>query len=308
MRTYSTIITTDDYLLGALTLHKSLMLTKPRYDLLVVLTKNISATCRRALDRTGIKTMTLDRDFAMGEEARATNTRSGLSQWNNTLSKLLIFELTQYEKIVFLDSDMMVLQNLDHLFELPHMSGVTADKLTDGHEHWIELNAGLVVIEPQSGLAASIMSHVSALEDEKECFGMERLVHAHYPDWPKRSELHLDQKYNVFFSSVERYVNRHGYNLNWKSPDDKTIAVVHFIGLKKPWSLSGRARLKWVLKEIARFNFVNAKVLFRYFLLSSSVRNGQTHFGNKVFSWLINLFRIRGAPVEGSRRASKCGL
>src|ERR1700758_4452358 len=39
MRTYSTIITTDDYLLGALTLHKSLMLTRPRYELLVVLTK-----------------------------------------------------------------------------------------------------------------------------------------------------------------------------------------------------------------------------------------------------------------------------
>ena len=284
------------------------MLTKPRYDLLVVLTKNISANGKRALDRAGIKTMTLDRDFAMGEEAKATNTRSGLSHWNNTLSNLLIFELTQYEKIVFLDSDMMVLQNLDHLFELPHMSGVTADKLTEGHEHWIELNAGLVVIEPQAGLAASIMSHVSELEDEKECFGMERLVHAHYPDWPKRSELHLDQKYNVFFSSIEHYVNRHGYNLNWRSPDDKTIAVVHFIGSEKPWSLSGTARLKRVLRESARFNFVSAKVLFWYFLLSSSVRNGQTHFGKKVFSCLINLIGLRGGRVEDGHRASKCGL
>ena len=308
MRTYSTIITTDDYLLGALTLHKSLMLTKPRYELLVVLTKNISAASKRTLDRTAIKTMTLDCDFAMAEEAKATNARSGLSHWNNTLSKLMIFELTQYEKIVFLDSDMMVLQNLDHLFELPHMSGLTADKLTEGHAHWEELNAGLVVIEPQSGLAASIMSHISTLEDEKECFGMERLVHAHYPDWPQRSELHLDQRYNVFFSSVENYVKRHGYNVNWKSPDDKTIAVVHFIGLKKPWNLSARARLKWVLKEIVRFRFASAKVLFRYFVLSSTVRHGQTHFGNKVISWLINLFGIRGARVDGGHPASKFGL
>jgi hypothetical protein len=36
MSTYATIITTDDYLLGALTLHKSLILTKLRYHLLVV--------------------------------------------------------------------------------------------------------------------------------------------------------------------------------------------------------------------------------------------------------------------------------
>lgn len=284
MMTYSTLITKDDYLLGALTLHKSLMITKPRYDLLVVLTKNVSTACKRALDRTGIKTLTLDLDFAVAEKAKAINARSGLNHWNDTFNKLLVFELIQYEKIVFLDSDMMILQNLDHLFERPHMSAVAADRLTDGHEHWIGLNSGLMVVEPESGLAASIMSHVSALEDKKECFGDQSLLHEHYPDWPKHSELHLDQKYNVFFSSVERYVRRHGYNVNWKSPDDKTIAVVHFVGPKKPWSLSRKTQLKSALKKSAKFDFVSAKVLFQYFLICNSVRNDKTHFWAQSFS------------------------
>ena len=279
MRTYATIITTDEYLLGALTLHRSLIMTKPSYDLLVLVTKNVSDTSRRALERTGIKTLVLALDFPMAEETKAINTRSGASHWNHTLNKLLIFELTLYEKIVFLDSDMMVLRNLDHLFERSHMSAVVADRLIPGHEHWVGLNSGLMVIEPESGLAGSILSRASVLEDKEECFGDQDLLHAHYPDWPERSELHLDQKYNVFFPSVETYVNRYGYNVNWTSPDDKTIAVLHFIGPKKPWSLSGRAQWKALLREFTRFNFVSAKVLFHYFFIINRLRTGESQFG-----------------------------
>ena len=71
--------------------------------LLVVLTKNVSAACKRALDRTGIKTLTLDRDFAVAEKAKARPAIFSLNHWNDTFNKLLVFELTQYEKIVFLD-------------------------------------------------------------------------------------------------------------------------------------------------------------------------------------------------------------
>jgi glycogenin len=308
MKTYLTIITRDDYLLGVQVLHKSLMMTDPRYDLLVILTRNVSTVCKRTLDRSGIKTLTINRDFAVAKETRAINARSGLDHWNETFNKLLVFELTQYEKIVFLDSDMMVLQNLDHLFERPHMSAVAADRLTDGHEHWIALNSGLMVVEPESGLAASIMSHVSALEEKKESFGDQSLLHEHYPDWPEHSELHLDQRYNVFFSSVGSYVRRHRYNVNWKFPDGKTIAVVHFIGPKKPWKLSSGRQLSSALKKSAKCDFASAKVLFQYFLICSSVRNGQTRFGKRVFSWLINFFGIRGARVESGLGASKCCL
>jgi glycogenin len=291
MKTYATIITTDDYLRGALTLHKSLVLTKSRYDLLVMLTKNISTTCERALDHTGIKTLRLERDLAMGEGGKARNTRSGYHHWNNTLSKLLIFDLVQYEKIVFLDSDMLVLQNLDHLFELPHLSAVAADQLKDGHQHWMQLNSGLMVVQPKSGLAESIMSHYSELEDRKKRFGDQDLIQAHYSDWPKRSELHLDQKYNVIVFSLDTYVNRHGYNVNWKTPDSRTIAAVHFSGPKKPWNLSGGAQLKSVLKESLRFRFVSANLLCQYLLISNSVRIQERDFSDDAFEYVLRLLR-----------------
>jgi len=275
MRTYATIVTTDDYLPGALTLHESLNKTRPRYELLVVLTKNVSAACKEVLERRRIKTLTLDHYFSMAEEACEINRQSYISNWNNTLSKLLIFELTQFEKIVFLDSDMVIFQNLDHLFDLPHMSAVAADQLTDGHEDWVQLNSGLMVIRPESRLGTSIMANVSAVAARKECFGDQTLLHAHYPDWPQRRELHLDQKYNVFFCSLAPYVKKHGYNLNFRSPDDKTIAVIHFTGPRKPWSGSGKVRLTSALRKIAKLDFLRAKVLFRYFLLSHIVQEGE---------------------------------
>jgi glycogenin glucosyltransferase len=284
MRTYSTILTTDDYLAGALALHESLKKTRPRYDLLVVLTKNVSAGCKAVLERHGLKTLMLDYDFAMAQEACDINAQSHVSNWNYTLSKLLIFELTQYEKIVFLDSDMIIFQNLDHLFDLPHMSAVAADQLTDGHEDWVQLNSGLMVIRPETGLGASIMANITRVIAKKECFGDQTLLHAHYPDWPDRSELHLDQKYNVFFSSLRRYVKKHGYNLNFKSPDDRTIAVIHFTGAKKPWSRAGKAQLTSVLRKIAKLDFVRAKVLLQYFLISNRVQECEQHWKGEALT------------------------
>jgi alpha-N-acetylglucosamine transferase len=277
MRTYATILTTDDYLPGALALQQSLKKTRARFELLVVLTKHVSTACKEVLERRCLKTLTLDCDFCMTEEACGINRRSCFDNWNHTLSKLLIFELTRYEKIVFLDSDMLVLQNLDHLFDLPHMSAVAADQLTDGHEDWVGLNSGLMVIRPESGLGTAIMANLSAVAATKECFGDQTLLQAHYPDWPHRPELHLDQKYNVFFCSLEAYVKKHGYNLNVNRPDDKTIAVIHFTGPQKPWSLTGKAQLGLALRRSARFDFARAKVLFRYFLLNGRVHEVEHH-------------------------------
>ncbi len=39
--------------------------------------------------------------------------------WNGTFDKLLIFGLLQYEKRFFVDRDMMVLWNIDHLLDPP---------------------------------------------------------------------------------------------------------------------------------------------------------------------------------------------
>jgi len=68
--------------------------------------------------------------------------------WKNCWTKFKIFDLIEYDKIVFLDADIMVLKNLDHLFELPHMTAALDGEYFNLWEGWPHFNSGCLVIEP----------------------------------------------------------------------------------------------------------------------------------------------------------------
>lgn len=267
MKTYLSIITTDDYAVGAVALWESLRRTGPQYGLVVLITRDVSRSGEEALKRAGLTTLRIDQQLK-----RAQSSGNALRHWDNTFSKLLMFELIEYEKIVYLDSDMLVLRNLDHLFDRPHMSAAVPDKLMPGHEQWVQLCSALMVIEPQPGLAAAIMQHVPAVEARMKSFSDQDLLHEHFPDWPSHPELELPQGYGVFPDSIDRYVKKFGYNLNFATPHDRTIAAVHFVGARKPWSWSAIER-EW---RLARYGLtgrsIAARMLREYLLLLDSAR------------------------------------
>ncbi|CAI5523093.1 unnamed protein product [Closterium sp. Naga37s-1] len=60
------------------------------------------------------------------------------NEWN--LSKLRLWQLTEYERIVYLDTDVLPLRPLTHLFLFPELSAAPND---DNH-----FNSGLLVLEP----------------------------------------------------------------------------------------------------------------------------------------------------------------
>ncbi len=267
MKTYLTVVTTDDYAVGALALWESLRQTHPAYGFVVVITRQVSDECERSLQRIGLTTLRID------QHLQRSNAGDGaLKHWNNTFGKLLVFELVQYEKIVYLDSDMMVLRNLDHLFDKPHLSAAVPDKLMPGHESWVQLCSGLMVVEPQPGVAAAIMQHVPAVEAKMKSFSDQDLLHEHFPDWPSHPELQLEQGYGVFPDSIDRYVKKLGYNLNFAAPDERTIAVVHFVGSRKPWSWSAPEQGLRVARYALAGQWIAARMLRQYFRLIRSAR------------------------------------
>ena len=262
MRTYLTVITTDDYAVGAVALWESLRRTRPRYGLVVLITRLVSNEGERALQRAGLSTQRVDEHLE-----RANAESSAFAHWNNTFSKLLIFDQAQYEKFVYLDSDMMVLRNLDHLFQMPHMSAMVADRLMPGHESWVQFCTGLMVIQPQLGVAEAIMQHVPAVETRMKSFSDQDLLHEHFPDWPSHPELELEQGYGVFAESIDRYVSKFGYNLNFAAPDERTIAAVHFVGSRKPWSWSAAERALRLSKHLLRGETIAHRMLREYLRL-----------------------------------------
>ncbi len=271
MRTYLTVITTDDYAVGAVALWESLRRTRPHYGLVVLITKEVSKRCEDALQRGGLTTLRVDQQLKRGDSSD-----HALRHWDNTFGKLLMFQLVQFEKIVYLDSDMLVLRNLDHLFDKPHLSAAVPDKLMPGHETWVQLCSALMVIEPQAGLASAIMQHVPAVEARMKSFSDQDLLHQHFPEWPSHSELELPQGYGIFPDSIDQYVRKLGYNLNLEAPDERTIAAVHFVGSRKPWSWNAFERSWRLAKYASTGRWIATRMLNDYLRLLDFARK-RTH-------------------------------
>lgn len=171
MRVYATVLTSDEYLEGVLVLNESLKINKSKYKLIVIISKNISNRTEMILKSQEIDTLRLNYKISMPKEIEDANEQRGLKNWNNTMDKLSIFEMTQYEKIVYLDSDMIVLKNIDELFDYPNMSAVIAGKSYKGNEEWKELNSGCMVIEPVKGILKEFINIIPEVIEKRTYFG-----------------------------------------------------------------------------------------------------------------------------------------
>jgi glycogenin glucosyltransferase len=234
MRAYITLLSTMSYLSGVIVLCESLRRVKAGYPLCVALSSNIPVCVDELLRQKGLHIIRLPPSIDIPEELKK---KSG--HWGNTFDKLHLFSLTGFEKLVYLDSDMMVLTNIDELFDRPHMSAVAAGRLVN--PQWERLNSGLMVIEPVPQLAEEIAATLgkALLELQlqgQESIGDQDLINAYYPEWPFSETLHLDEGYNMFYWDLDSYVNQHGYYFpDAPGTQARLVRVVHFVGPHKPW-------------------------------------------------------------------------
>jgi glycogenin len=246
--TYISIITTNEYLEGVLVLYYSLMKTQPKYPFLLLVTPNVSQEILDKLFQHKINYKIVN--YIQNATDFSSNEKS--VRWKYTHSKLEIFGQTEFEKLVYLDADMLVLQNIDDLFEKPHMSAAIPSGLlpeyASKHTH---LNSGLMVIEPSLDLYNDMMSKIR--ENATKYPGDQDFIQAYYPDWPSQKELHLDTKYHIFHSDLEQYNKLFGYQLN---NSKNSVKVIHYIGSVKPWQKKqeiSQLEFKMWLKEILQY-------------------------------------------------------
>ncbi|KAJ5895200.1 hypothetical protein N7495_006891 [Penicillium taxi] len=121
-KVWTTLITNTAYLSGLLTLDYSLKKVGSKYPLVVLYTDTFPIEGHQALDSRGILKQhvpyllpSVSKDY--------TNDPRFYDCW----SKLTPFSLVEYDRVVQLDSDMMVLQNMDELMEIeldpPELAG-----------------------------------------------------------------------------------------------------------------------------------------------------------------------------------------
>lgn len=226
LEAYITVLIGRDYLDGVKVLKRSLDKTKPKHPFYVLLPDNISKDIADELENEKINILYTS---PLGNEVMGRDNK--VDYWKNTLFKLKIFDLTSFEKIVFLDSDMIVFKNLDDLFSLPHMSAVAAG--SELHKDWVRLNSGLMVVEPSHDEYLKLLNIIEQvfIERQKQGLGVgdQDIINAYYHEWAMKKELHLSSVYNTMLGYAG-YLKNEGRINNFSE-----ICVYHFTGKEKPW-------------------------------------------------------------------------
>ena len=262
---YLTVLSTNNYIDGVLTLYASLKYSKCQYPFGVFVSKNITEDKIKILEQKGIIVIkdSSENQIPINEILIKNNKNQNLSYWSNTLDKLKIFDLMEFEKIVYLDSDMLVLKNIDELFEKPHLSAVVAGKSYPRNEGWRKLNSGLMVITPQKGVYQKLLSLIPVILKDKEAVGDQDIIQEFYKSWEKEKNLILSEKYNIFINYIDYYVKKLNY---------EEIKVVHYIGAKKPWMLTKIQKIKEVFRLLKKGKTIELKYVMLYFKFLKKIK------------------------------------
>ncbi len=248
--TYLTLLGSDDYLQGTIALIRSLKMQKSKYPITVLVTDNVSNMVLDYLKLNNIK-YKIAKKIEAPNSIKKNNGKNSYSNWTNTFSKLLIFGMVEYDKIVFLDSDMLILRNIDELFTKQHLSGVIAGRSFPGNENWKDINSGIMVIKPKKDEDKRLISILNEVKYPGK-MGDQDIIRLGYPNWSKYEELHLSESYNIFAKYEPYYVSQKVLNT--------PIKVLHFVGKRKPWNMKKTDVIKYYLK-LSKLQLKKAKSL-----------------------------------------------
>ncbi len=120
---YVALLTSENsYLSGIRVLGASLKASGSPHQRTLLVTPAVSAASRKVLAEDGWTLFTVP--SVENPHVGAANFRA---VFRDTFTKLLIWNLTQFEKVIFLDADVVVTGNLDPLFYCPNFCAVVRD-------------------------------------------------------------------------------------------------------------------------------------------------------------------------------------
>ncbi|XP_042517020.1 putative UDP-glucuronate:xylan alpha-glucuronosyltransferase 5 [Macadamia integrifolia] len=193
----------EAYVCGAIALAQSIILTKSAKDLVLLADKTITKKSKRALIAAGWKIKDIERIRSPYAKKDAYN------EWN--YSKLRMWQLTEYDKVIFIDSDLIVLKNMDNFFRNSQLSAVGNDN--------VFFNSGVMVIEPSQCMFEKLMKKrhtLASYNGGDQGFLNEAFTWWHR--WPKT--LNYLKIFNQA-NETEREI-------------PKSVYAIHYLGLK-PW-------------------------------------------------------------------------
>lgn len=205
-------------------------------------------------------------DYKLSDDSKENNK---FSYWNNTFFKLQIMKLTQFDKIVYIDSDMLVLNNLDKLFDFPGLSATTGSK--SAHPEYTEFNSGIMVIEPNEKEYTKLISCVELAIDRKKKegkgYGDQDVFNEYFKDWNDHPEHNFGEEYNATYAYIDDLMKAKRYT------DLKQINVIHYVGPDKIWNNSVWKNLRLIIRYLHEGRIYTAKAWWLYMKWMKKVKN-----------------------------------
>ncbi|XP_076885898.1 inositol phosphorylceramide glucuronosyltransferase 1-like [Bidens hawaiensis] len=162
-------------------------------------------------------------------------------------TKLKIFNMTDYEKVVYLDADTIVIKNIDVLFK--------CGKFCANLKHSERLNSGVMVVEPSEELFKDMVSKVTTLYSYTG--GDQGFLNAYYAGFPSARVLNpnisTEELSNKPVAEMERLSTIYNADVglymlaNKWMVDEKELCLIHYtLGPLKPWDWW----TSWLLKPV----------------------------------------------------------
>ncbi|KAG6421638.1 hypothetical protein SASPL_118195 [Salvia splendens] len=229
---YATVLHSNYvYVCGAIVVAQSIRMSGSDRDLVILVDEYISTSHRVGLESAGWEVRTIQRIRNPKAEKDAYN------EWN--YSKFRLWQLTDYDKVIFIDSDLLVLRNTDFLFAMPELSA------TGNHEH--VFNSGVMVLEPSNCTFRLLMDHVNDFESYNG--GDQGYLNEVFTWWhriPRRANF-----LKHFWAGDDAAAKERKSHMFESDPPG--MYVVHYLG-NKPWMCFRDYDCNWnveVLREFA---------------------------------------------------------
>lgn len=233
------------YCLGALVTGYSILRSGSQHDRVMMHTPDVPTAHLDLLSR--VWNVQIPVEYVRCDPALIMNYET--SRFKEVFTKLRCLSLQQYDKILLVDTDMLIMKNMDELFlleapaaftrtkEFPKGSLVPASEFrplpgADPVRYGTGINAGLVLLRPDTATWERVHADVSGAKPRRVA----------YPD-PEQMYLtamyvgewhYIPREYNYQYGLATKAVWQSVYN---KAPSQ--VYNIHYSSTRKPWKLLG---------------------------------------------------------------------
>ncbi|CAK7341203.1 unnamed protein product [Dovyalis caffra] len=229
----------DEFLLGVRVLGKSIRDTGSTKDMVVLVSDGVSDYAKKLLKADGwiVEKISL---LANPNQVRP-------KRFWGVYTKLKIFNMTNYKKVVYLDADTIVVKSIEDLFKCA--------KFCANLKHSERLNSGVMVVEPSETVFNDMMSKVTTLPSYTG--GDQGFLNSYYKEFPNAHVFEPSLPQEVLKTrpvpDMERLSTLYNADVglymlaNKWMVDESELRVIHYtLGPLKPWDWW----TSWLLKPV----------------------------------------------------------